>query len=56
MAVSPYKSDFIGGIKYVKGREMQGLYSITKVEGIGMIEWEFADDYGVKHTIRTKAN
>ena len=35
---------------------MQGLSSITKVEGIGIIEWEFADDYGVKHKIRIKAN
>ena len=38
MSVFPYKSDFIGGIKYVKRREIQGISSITKVEGIGMIE------------------
>ena len=54
--VTPYLDDFVGGIKYVKGREMQGLSATTKVVGIGMVEWDFQDDYGIKHTIRIKAN
>ena len=56
MTVTPYLDDFVGDIKYVKGKEMQGLSSITKIVGIGMVEWDFQDDYGVKRTIRIKAN
>ena len=56
MTVTPYLDDFVGDIKYVKGKEMQGLSSITKIVGIGMVEWDFQDDYGVKRTIRIKVN
>ena len=38
MVVSLYKSDFVGCIKYVKGGEIQGISSITNVEGIGILE------------------
>ena len=34
MTVTPYLDDFVGGTKYVKGKEMQGLSSITKIVGI----------------------
>ena len=35
---------------------MQGISATNKIAGIGMVEWDFQDDYGVKHTIRIKAN
>ena len=56
MNMNPYLYDFVGVIKYVKGKEIQGFSSITKIVGIGMVEWDFQDDYGVKCSIRIKAN
>ena len=38
MIITPYIYDFIRGITYFKGREIQGLSSTTKVIGIGMVE------------------
>ena len=56
MTVTPYLDDFVGGIKYAKGKEMQGLSSITKIVGVEMVEWNFQNDYGVKCAICIKAN
>ena len=56
MTVNPYLDDFIGRIKYVKGKEMQGLSTIAKIVGIGMVEWDFQNDYGVKYIMCIKAN
>ena len=35
---------------------MQGLSAVTKIVGIGMVEWNFQDYYGIKQTIRIKDN
>ena len=32
------------------------MLTVTKIVGIGMVEWDFQDDYRIKHTICLKAN
>ena len=34
---------------------MTGLNSTAEVEGEGVVEWMFRDDYGISQTIQTKS-
>ena len=54
MAVSPFKDYFIGGVRLIKVREVRGLSSITNIEGIGIVEYLFRDEYKVSRTLKFK--
>ena len=53
VAVAPHLEDFIGPITKVD-KTMRGLGASVKVEGGGIIQWCFRDDYGVKQMIEVK--
>ena len=51
--VTPHKEDFVGKIKPVN-KPISALNVTEEVEGEGMIEWTFRDEYGVSRVIHTK--
>ena len=55
IAVTPHLEDFGGEIKKVQ-KTMTGLSSTAQVEGEGMVNWSFYDDYGVIQHVKVKAN
>ena len=54
MAVTTYIQDFIKPPTKVQ-KSMNGLSSVTSVEGGEMVEWNFLDDYGISQIIKVRA-
>ena len=48
--VTPYRQDFVGELLRVN-KYMSVLNGRAEVEGEGMVEWMFRDDYGISQTI-----
>ena len=54
IAVNPHLDDFVGEAKKFK-KEMTRLSSVAQVEGEGIVNWVFYDDYRVIQNLKIKA-
>jgi hypothetical protein len=54
-SLTPFLEDFVDGIEPATEKEMNGINSSVKIEGVGWVEWTIRDVFGHVCLIRTRA-
>jgi hypothetical protein len=54
-SLTPFLEDFVDGIEPATEKEMNGINSSVKIEGVGWVEWTIRDVFGHVCLIHTRA-
>jgi hypothetical protein len=54
LSISPHQGGFIGDIEQLNST-IQGISTVTKIEGVGTVRWTFKDIFGTINIIETGA-
>jgi hypothetical protein len=54
LSISPHRGDFVGDIEQLNST-IQGISTVTKIEGVGTVRWTFKDFVGTVKIIETRA-
>jgi hypothetical protein len=54
LSITPHKGDFIGKIEQLD-TTIQGISSVTKIQGVGTVRWHLKDIFGTIKIIDTRA-
>jgi hypothetical protein len=54
LSISPHRGDFVGDIKQLNST-IKGIYTVTKIAGVGTVRWTFKDVFGSIKIIETRA-
>jgi hypothetical protein len=54
LSISRHQGDFVGEIEQVNST-IQGISTVTKIEGVGTVRWIFKDVFGTIKIIETRA-
>jgi hypothetical protein len=53
LSISPHRGDFVGEIVQLNST-IQGISTVTKIEGVGTVRWTFKDVFGTFKIIETR--
>jgi hypothetical protein len=54
LSISPHRGDFVGDKEQLNSN-IQGISTVSKIEGVGTVRWTFKDVFGTIKIIETRA-